>query len=94
MSNHAAADALIAVSAELSSTQPVEAAALNAVLQAASARATLAVADQLAALVEQQRLQLLVSICATSAVTLSDSEHAEIQRQIRAGLGLAEGGAS
>lgn len=44
--------------------------------------------DQLAALVEQQRLQLLVSVSATAAVPLSDHDYAAIQARIRAGLGL------
>jgi len=58
----------------------------------ALAHSLLYAGDQLAALVEQQRLQMLITLCATSAVTLSDAEFADLQRQIRIGLGL-DGGA-
>ncbi|MFE4714811.1 hypothetical protein ACFRAM_28625 [Paenibacillus sp. NPDC056722] len=58
----------------------------------ATAHALLYAGDQLAALVEQQKVQLLVSAYVTG-VPMTADERAVAQARIKAALGLAEGGA-
>ncbi|MEU1432160.1 hypothetical protein ABZ412_34340 [Nocardia sp. NPDC005746] len=57
----------------------------------AAAHALLYAGDQLAALVEQQKLQMLISAYVTAAVPLNDEERQAIRKHIKAALGLAGG---
>ncbi|WP_040815088.1 hypothetical protein [Nocardia concava] len=56
-------------------------------------RALRAIANQLAALVEQQKLHLLITSYVTAAVPLNNEEREAVRAHIRVALGLS-GGAS
>ncbi|MGW3545866.1 hypothetical protein ACWDNI_35735 [Nocardia niigatensis] len=60
----------------------------------ATAHALLYAGDQLAALVEQQKLQMLIGAYSTGALPLNGDEREAVRAHIKAALGLADGGES